>query len=98
VHFLARALEKLLKAAALGIVNRIAGVLFAVLRTAFLLSVILVVLNTIDRRAPFIPDEHKENSLLYRPLSSLAPAIFPYLDFDGVRKRIPRSEAPEIEA
>lgn len=96
VHFLARALDKLVKAVALGIVNRIAGLAFAVLRTAFLVSVVLVILNSIDSRAPFIPEEHKENSLLYKPLSRLAPAIFPYLRFDSYRERLPKSATPEI--
>ena len=98
IHFLARALDKLIKAVALGIVNRIAGLLFAILRTAFLISVVLVIINSIDSRAPFIPEEHKENSLLYKPLSNLAPAIFPYLNFEEIRERMPRTEKPELEA
>jgi membrane protein required for colicin V production len=98
VHLVARALDKLLKAVALGIVNRIAGLAFAILRTAFLVSIVLVILNSIDRRAPFIPEEHKENSLLYKPLSRFAPAIFPYLNFEDIRDRIEKPDVPEIEA
>jgi membrane protein required for colicin V production len=97
VHFLARALDKLMKAVALGLVNRIAGLAFAVLRTAFLVSVVLVIINTIDRRAPFIPEKHKENSLLYKPLSGLAPAIFPYLNFEGFRERNLPAKPPGTE-
>lgn len=88
VHLLARALDKLVRAVALGFVNRLAGLAFALLRTAFLISIVLVILNSIDRRAPFIPDQHKESSLLYKPLSRLAPAIFPYLDFEDMKSRV----------
>ncbi len=97
VHLLARAAEKLLKAVALGFLNRIAGLVFAVLRTAFIVSIVLVILNSIDRRAPFIPEKHKENSLLYKPLSNFAPAIFPYLHFEDIRGKVKRPGPAEIE-
>ncbi len=97
VHLLARAMDKLVKAVALGFVNRLAGLAFAVLRTAFLISIVLVILNSIDRRAPFIPEQHKENSLLYRPLSRLAPAVFPYLDFEDIKGRVKKPGREQIE-
>jgi membrane protein required for colicin V production len=97
VHLIARALDKLVKAVALGIVNRIAGLAFALIRMAFLISIILVIINSIDRRVPFIPEEHKENSLLYKPLSGFAPAIFPFLNFEDIRGRAKAPKAPEIE-
>lgn len=97
VHLLSRALDKLVKAVALGFVNRLAGLLFGMLKTAFLISIFLVLLNGIDRRVPFIPEEHKENSLLYKPLSRLAPAIFPFLKFEEIRERFPESGPREIE-
>ena len=97
VHFLARAISKLVKAVALGFVDRIAGLLFGVLKTAFIISIILVVINSIDRRVPFIPEEHKENSLLYQPISKLAPAIFPYLNFDDIKGRFNQEDIEGIE-
>ena len=97
VHFLARAISKLVKAVALGFIDRIAGLLFGVLKTAFIVSIVLVVINSIDQRVPFIPDDHKENSLLYQPLSKLAPAIFPYLNFEEVKGRFKQEESNGIE-
>ena len=97
VHLLSRALDKLVKAVALGIVNRLAGLLFGILKTAFLISILLVILNGINNRVPFIPEEHKENSLLYQPLSRLAPAIFPFLNFEGIKDRIAEPTSREIE-
>jgi membrane protein required for colicin V production len=88
VHLLARAIDKLLKAVALGWVNRLAGMLFGILKTAFIISIILVLVNNIDKRVPFIQEEHKQGSLLYEPLSKLAPAIFPFLNFNQIRERI----------
>lgn len=97
VHLLSRALDKLVKAVALGIVNRLAGLLFGILKTAFLISIFLVILNGIDNRVPFIPDEHKEKSLLYQPLSKLAPAIFPFLNFQDIKGRITEPASREIK-
>jgi len=97
VHLLARAIDKLLKAVALGFLNRLAGMLFGIIKTAFIISIILVVINNIDKRVPFIPEEHKAGSLLYQPLSKLAPAIFPFLNFNQIREKIEDIDAKEYE-
>ena len=92
VHLVARLIEKLVEAVALGFLNRIAGLLFGIIKTAFILSVILVIINTIDEKLPIIPEEHKSNSLLYEPLSKLVPTIFPYLKFEKIKKNILEQE------
>jgi len=93
VHLLAKMLNKLVDAIALGIVNRLLGVLFSLLKTAFIVSVILVLLNKLDNRFKFIPNETKENSLLYKPLSNFAPMIFPYLNFDKIKEKIEEEQS-----
>jgi membrane protein required for colicin V production len=87
VHLFARMLNKLIDAIALGIVNRLLGVLFSVLKIAFIVSIILVLINKADNKYNFIPNETKDNSLLYKPLSNFAPMIFPYLKFDKIREK-----------
>ena len=84
VHFLARILEKFLQVIALGFVNRISGLIFGILKTAFIISILLVIVNGINRRINKIPEETINNSLLYQPLSKFAPSIFPYLNFDTI--------------
>jgi membrane protein required for colicin V production len=86
VHILAKLLNKLIDAIALGVVNRLFGVLFSMLKYAFIISIILVLINKADDKYHFIPEETKENSLLYKPLSNFAPLIFPYLNFDKIRE------------
>lgn len=81
VHFVARITEKLLQAVALGFVNRILGLLFSLVKTVLILSVLLVFLNSIDRQMNFLPKDQLNDSLLYRPLSRIVPSIFPYLNF-----------------
>lgn len=88
VHLLAKALNKLIDAIALGVVNRLLGVLFSVLKIGFIISIILVLVNKVDSKYNFIPDDTKEKSLLYKPLSNFAPMVFPYLNFEKVKEKV----------
>ncbi len=97
VHLVARATDKLVKAVALGLVNRLLGLVFAVLKNAFILSIILVVLNTIDKKTPFLPEEQVEDSILYAPLSKLAPAVFPYLNFEEIQQKFRKEDNTQHE-
>ncbi|MCG8411004.1 MAG: CvpA family protein [Bacteroidales bacterium] len=87
VHLLAKALNKLIEAISLGTINRLLGVFFSILKTGFIVSIILVLINKVDNKYNFIPDETKENSVLYKPLSNFAPMIFPYLNFDTIKEK-----------
>ena len=93
-HIVARLTDKLVKAVALGFVNRIAGVLFNLLKTALIISVILVILERINEKVPFVPRSETEKSALYKPLHSFAPFIFPYLrsGYDKFKKNLPESD------
>jgi len=88
VHFLAKMVDKLVKAVALGFVNRLLGMVFGLVKYAFIISIILVIINAVNRNVNFIPEEKIENSILYKPLSGFAPGIFPYLDFEEIKKDI----------
>lgn len=83
VHFIAKLLEKLITAVALGFINRLAGAIFSMTKFAFIISIILVVLNTVHAKYSFLPEEKINKSLMYKPLSGFAPKIFPYLQFDN---------------
>lgn len=91
VHFTARVVDKLVKAVALGFINRIAGAAFNILKIAFILSIVLLLLNKVDNKTGIISDELREESLFYEPLASFAPMIFPYLDFEKVKEYVPDS-------
>jgi len=86
IHLLARVLDKIVKAVALGLINRISGALFGMIKTAFILSIIILLINKFDAKTGLISIEQKENSLLFEPLSKVAPMIFPYLDFEKINE------------
>ncbi len=76
VHFLGEILDKLVKAVALGFVNKLVGAVFGVLKMAFILSLFLFILNTLDSKTHFLPKDKLEKSLLYKPVSAIFPSIF----------------------
>lgn len=83
VHLLAKLLDKLLQAIALGFINRLTGAVFSILKMTLILSVLFMVLNTINAHISFLPAKEVAQSRLYAPISRLVPSIFPMLRFDG---------------
>lgn len=84
VHFLAKILDKLVKAIALGFVNRISGMVFGFFKVAFILSILLFILSTIDKKTRFLPQDKIEGSMLYGPVSGLFPFIFHKIDLENL--------------
>ena len=89
VHLMAYIAEKLIKAVALNFINRLLGMAFGVLVTAFVISMILWPINEINQDREIIKKERIEGSLLYKPLSSLAPAIMPLLKKQEWKEYVP---------
>ena len=71
--------EQLVKVVALGLLNRIIGLLFSVAKMALILSISIWVLQALDRFWPFFPYHDSEQSIFFAPVAKLAPALFPYL-------------------
>jgi len=77
VSMAGKLLTKIADFAMLGVINKIAGAAFAVLKYAFLLSVVIMFLNAANERIGFVSEEAMEESLLFNPVRSIAPAILP---------------------
>jgi len=81
VHIIGSLVNKMVKTIRLGFLNRLAGMVFGVLKSALILSVLLVIFDKIDKDVKILPAEAKSGSRLYKPIHSFAPGIFPFLDF-----------------
>jgi membrane protein required for colicin V production len=79
IHFMGMLIDKLMKAVALGFLMKLLGTVFALLKTTLILSVVFVVLNSIDAKRPFLPHEKINESALFNPISDIAPALFPII-------------------
>ncbi|WP_047548636.1 CvpA family protein [Psychroserpens sp. Hel_I_66] len=72
-----KALTKLANFAALGILNKLLGGVFGILKIGLILSVLLIVFNNLNSNIPFADEQDLEDSILYKPVKGLAPMIFP---------------------
>lgn len=74
-----KALTKIADFAALGMLNKLLGGVFGALKIGLILSIALMVFSKMNRTIPFLEADDMENSLLYKPVESLAPMVFPYI-------------------
>ena len=79
VYGIAKLLERIVKAVSLGFVNKLAGGVFGILKFGLIFSVLIFILNAIEKNVQFIPDKAKQESLLYEPVGKIAPVIIPGL-------------------
>lgn len=79
VHIIGNSLNKLVEVAMLGFLNKPAGLIFGVLRSALILSILLLVFDKIDEDVEIISQKAKTESRLYEPVRNLAPSIFPFI-------------------
>ncbi|NJK85252.1 MAG: CvpA family protein [Bacteroidales bacterium] len=82
IHLLARLLTKLVEAIELGLINRLAGIVFNGLKTLLIISIAVSVFHKFNNTMAIIPEEKLNDSVLYYPISRIAPAIFPYFRID----------------
>ena len=86
VHLIARGIQKIAKLAALGTLNRFLGVIFGVLKYLVIVAILIYLTNSVNSRYRFIAPETIEKSILFEPLVSLVPGLYPsvekYIDLD----------------
>lgn len=79
VFFIARMIQKLVKAVSLSTINKLTGAAFGILKFTLIISIILTLINNINSEVKFLEPEMQNSSLLYNPISKLAPSIIPGL-------------------
>ncbi|ASS50477.1 MAG: hypothetical protein A3D31_12995 [Candidatus Fluviicola riflensis] len=79
IYFGGKMVEKMVKAVALGPVNKAFGILFATLKMLYILSVLLVLIESYDEKGDFFPEKTKESSLLYEPVRDISIKTVPAL-------------------
>jgi len=77
ISLLGKALTKIANFASLGIINKILGGVFGVLKIGLILSVVFIFFGKMNETIPFIEKQTLEESILYSPVKKIAPTIFP---------------------
>lgn len=80
INLLGKLLDSLMKAVALGFILRVLGAIFGIIKTALILSVVFVFLNTLNQKRAFLPSDRIAKSYLYNPIADIVPAIFPIVE------------------
>lgn len=80
VYFAGVLIEKAVKVVQLGLVNKLAGLFFSVLKMVYILSIAFVLFESYDEKADFFPEKTKNESLLYHPVKNLSTQTIPGLN------------------
>ena len=85
VSLLGKFLTKLADLAALGLVNKILGGIFGLAKIGLVLSIVFIFFDRMNGTISFVDEETLEESILYKPVKSIAPTIFPsIIKEDGI--------------
>ncbi|MFN8714490.1 MAG: CvpA family protein [Bacteroidota bacterium] len=97
VYGVAKLVDRVAEKAALSIVNKIAGGIFGGFKFVLVLSVLFFVLDAVQKSIPLLPKEIKDGSLLYEPVSRVAPTVIPGLTESNLGSMIPKKEDVEVD-
>jgi len=98
VFLVARMIQKMVEGVALSAVNKIGGAIFGALKFALIMSVVIFMIDAIEESYPMVSFKTKEESLLYRPVGKIAPALIPTLNKSKVAAMMPKAEDVDLDA
>ena len=74
-----RLLKGLSKMVALGWLDWVLGILFALFKAALLIGLVLILFDTLNLKFDIVPEDKLSDSALYAPVRDFAYKVFPYL-------------------
>lgn len=74
-----KALEGVFKLVMLGWLNKLLGVVFALLKTGIIVGLVIMAFTSLNDTFHFVKESVLNDSVLYPPLKKIAYEIFPYL-------------------
>lgn len=79
LNLLGRLLTGIVKLAMLGWLNKLLGIVFAILKTVLLLGLAITVLDSVNAQWGLIRPEELDGSVLYTGIRNFCLRVFPYL-------------------
>lgn len=76
---LGKALEGVFKLVMLGWLNKLLGVVFALLKTGLIVGLVIMAFSSLNDNFKFVQESVLNESILYPPLKKIAFEVFPYL-------------------
>jgi membrane protein required for colicin V production len=84
VYFAGKTIEKMIKVISLTPINKLFGVVFGFLKALYLISVVIVLLESYDEKGNFFPQEKKDASLLYNPVKKVSEITVPGIEESSI--------------
>ncbi len=97
IFFIAKLIQKMVSGMALGGINKILGAVFGALKFAMVMSVIIFVIDAIEKSYPLITFKTKQESVLYHPIGKIAPTLIPALRNSKIAELLPKPGDMEVE-
>ena len=79
IFMLAKVLDKMLRVIALGLVNRLLGLLFGFLKYTLIISVLIFIFNALNSRFNMVEEKIIEESLLFQPIQMVSKPLVPFV-------------------
>ena len=79
LHLVGRLILRLFKMVDLGWLNWVLGIVFALLKAALIIGLVLILFDTINLKFALVDQEILDQSVLYAPLRDAGYKVFPYL-------------------
>lgn len=93
VNIVGGLLTKVVDVLALGFFNKLGGLAFGVFKTMLILCFVVLILNGINNKWNFIPENQKQNSVLFYPMLNVASMVLPLItSADWTKDYLPSDE------
>ncbi len=79
LFFLSKILTGVTKLVMLGWLDRLLGLVFALLKAGLLIGIAIILFDTLNVKFEFVEEKVLDESVLYAPIRDIAYVIFPYL-------------------
>lgn len=79
VHLAGNVVEKLLKVVMLGWLNKLLGIVFAIIKAVLVIGLVIILFDALNNTIPLVKETSLSESILYQPVKDIANTVFPYL-------------------
>ena len=79
LFMLGKMLSGLMRLVLLGWLDRLLGVVFALVKAALFIGLVIILFDTLNLKFEFVEQEILDGSIFYNPIKDLSYSIFPYL-------------------
>lgn len=100
IQLIGKLFDKVASWAALGFLNRLAGLALGLVKAALFLGITLFIINNFDTHNKLITKKMQSESFFYQPLSMVVPGIWPIVKNwlpEKEKKENPKDQTPAIE-